>query len=448
MSNHYVDFANGEKLIDKKTKQEYKQGSLYLCNNKKESVLEENAYTIFDDESNNVHLFSSDFDSMQEANEIMSKLEKRVKCFIECSDTGLNIDSTKPTMRIAQKEKDRFSDKFKSIGYFHYISIKIDETIYNLNFMRFYIDEDNKINCILGCPQFDRCIGKYVNKNGICYPHTADSEVDQLENIIVSMKKDGIKNYCYNPGIEELHFEKAADSDYIIYYAFLLAQEFMEFIIENESINVDNTVKYNLFLHGAKIPFYDYDHDITSRVIFDNRVGLGNYHLAPRDNYLRCHSANSIDTNLYAIVKSSLLEKYRCKLSRYGNYEPIYRFARIKTKTKYYDLMGFRMAKNNNGTVNCEMESYQFICADKNAFIDNKQKFKSWQVYPGSLEDGVETLPSMKNPCKNFPDAIVFYHNPKTKFISKNDLNKDEWNKSIEEIVKEFLDFIKVNEGA
>ena len=98
--------------------------------------------------------------------------------------------------------------------------------------------------------------------------------------------------------------------------------------------------------------------------------------------------------------------------------------------------MGFRMAKNNNGTVNCEMESYQFICADKNAFIDNKQKFKSWQVYPGSLEDGVETLPSMKNPCKNFPDAIVFYHNPKTKFISKNDLNKDEWNKSIEEIVK------------
>lgn len=38
MSNHYVDFANGEKLIDKKTKQEYKQGSLYLCNNKKESL--------------------------------------------------------------------------------------------------------------------------------------------------------------------------------------------------------------------------------------------------------------------------------------------------------------------------------------------------------------------------------------------------------------------------
>lgn len=43
---------------------------------------------------------------------------------------------------------------------------------------------------------------------------------------------------------------------------------------------------------------------------------------------------------------------------------------------------------------------------------------------------------------------LFFYHNPKTKFISKNDLNKDEWNKSIEEIVKEFLDFIKVNEGA
>lgn len=36
----------------------------------------------------------------------------------------------------------------------------------------------------------------------------------------------------------------------------------------------------------------------------------------------------------------------------------------------------------------------------------------------------------------------------KLNLYQKNDLNKDEWNKSIEEIVKEFLDFIKVNEGA
>ncbi len=54
----------------------------------------------------------------------------------------------------------------------------------------------------------------------------------------------------------------------------------------------------------------------------------------------------------------------------------------------------------------------------------------------------------MRKPCKKVPNALVFYHNPKTKFISKNDSNEEEWNKSIEEIAKEFLDFIKVNEGA
>lgn len=445
MGNRII--SKGEKIIDcVQGNKEYDVGDLYIkdtnyrCN--KEVVC------IYDDKSQNVHFYDkSDSKKMMDIECCVQKIQKIVSSILKTkyADVYSNEDDGfNGTLKIAGTPVKYNTGE--CVRLFRYISVTINGIAYELNFMRFYIDKDKRINCILGSPQFDRCTGKYINQEGICYPDTADSEVIQLENNIASMKKSSIKNYCYNPGIEELHFEKAADSDYIIYYAFLLAQEFMEFIIENESINVDNTVKYNLFLHGAKIPFYDYDYDITSRVIFDNRVGLGNYHLAPRDNYLRCHSANSIDTNLYAIAKSSLLEKYRCKLSRYGNYEPIYRFARIKTKTKYYDLMGFRMAKNNNGTVNCEMESYQFICADKNAFDGSTQKFKSWEVYPNSLENGKKTSSGIQKSCKNEANARAFYYNPKTKFVSKEYSNEILWDKSIQQIVDEFLEFVWLNE--
>lgn len=190
-------------------------------------------------------------------------------------------------------------------------------------------------------------------------------------------------------------------------------------------------------------------------------MSLGNYHLAPKNSYLKDCVAKAICNNLEAIKnhimskdikilyenEGIIFNKGQRVLRKSTTYEQIYSYIRIQTEKYYYDLMGFRMGKDDS-CISCKLKAYQFLCADKNTFIDNKQKFKSWQVYPGSLEDGVETLPSMKNPCKNFPDAIVFYHNPKTKFISKNDSNKEEWNKSIGEIVKEFLDFIKVNEGA
>lgn len=132
------------------------------------------------------------------------------------------------------------------------------------------------------------------------------------------------------------------------------------------------------------------------------------------------------------------------------SYYHIFDYIQIKTDNKIYQLIPVRFAIDDNQKVikSC-LQSYQFLCADINAFSDKgKQKFKSWDIYPNSLEDGGETSLDMRKPCKNVPNAIVFYHNPKTKFIPKNDLNKEEWNKSIEEIVKEFLDFIKVNEGA
>lgn len=386
---------------------------------------------------------------------IKKKQEKDNKCYIWDGNNG--------KISIPSECADTLKEYLEKVRLYMYIPLMINGNKYELNFMRFFI-EDNRIHCILSCPQFDRCIGTYVNENGICYPHTPDSEKGQLKNIIsVTETHFGMNNYCYNPGIEGLCIEKLSAEDGSAYfkdYACLLAEEFIEFINENESINVKNKEKYNLFLDGAKIPFYDYNQNEVTKKILD--VSLGNYHLAPKNSYLKDCVAKAIFNNLVAIedhIKKKdkkilyenegiIFNKGQHVLRKSTTYEQIYSYIRIQTEKYYYDLMGFRMGKDDDSCISCKLKSYQFICADKNTFKGNTQKFKSWQVYPGSLEDGVETLPSMKNPCKNFPDAIVFYHNPKTKFISKNDLNKEEWNKSIEEIVKEFLDFIKVNEGA
>ena len=124
-----------------------------------------------------------------------------------------------------------------------YIPLMINGNKYELNFMRFFVDINNRINCILGCTQFDRSIGNYVNENGICYPHTPDSEKGQLKNIIsVTETNFGIKNYCYNPNIENLKFQKNDKGNYIVEdgkeylksYAERLANEFIDFVKINE----------------------------------------------------------------------------------------------------------------------------------------------------------------------------------------------------------------------
>lgn len=456
----------------------YKVGDLYITKVDEEHKQKKDITCIFDFDKRNVHLY---LDNYKNNEEVINKLESVI---YELQNKIINLINNSLREMFREDGYKTYTPNRKDAGHmiwpdgqfirykngdnktvtlYKYISITINKISYELSYSRFFIDEDNRINCILCCPQFDRCTTKYVNSDGICYPHTPDSEKGQLKNIIsVTETHFGMNNYCYNPGIEGLCIEKLSAEDgsaYFKYYACLLAEEFIEFINENESINVKNKEKYNLFLDGAKIPFYDYNQNEVTKKILD--VSLGNYHLAPKNSYLKDCVAKAICNNLEAIKnhimskdikilyenEGIIFNKGQRVLRKSTTYEQIYSYIRIQTEKYYYDLMGFRMGKDDS-CISCKLKAYQFLCADKNTFIDNKQKFKSWQVYPGSLEDGVETLPSMKNPCKNFPDAIVFYHNPKTKFISKNDSNKEEWNKSIGEIVKEFLDFIKVNEGA
>lgn len=93
--------------------------------------------------------------------------------------------------------------------------------------MRFFIDKEKNVNCILKAIQFDRCMDKRSNggvnydvktkKCRICYPTSYRSQKNSLNKIIDDNKG---KSFCYNPDVS--FFDKPED----------IAKAFIEFIDE------------------------------------------------------------------------------------------------------------------------------------------------------------------------------------------------------------------------
>lgn len=83
-------------------------------------------------------------------------------------------------------------------GLYKYLPFYYNGKIYNINFMRFYIDKDNKVNCIFKQIQFDRTNRRNVNEDGICYPKTYQNHVNKLDKLIQDNKG---KNFCFNPPV-------------------------------------------------------------------------------------------------------------------------------------------------------------------------------------------------------------------------------------------------------
>lgn len=83
-------------------------------------------------------------------------------------------------------------------GLYKYLPFYYKGKIYNINFMRFYIDKDNKVNCIFKQIQFDRTNRRNVNEDGICYPKTYQNHVNKLDKLIQDNKGN---NFCYNPPV-------------------------------------------------------------------------------------------------------------------------------------------------------------------------------------------------------------------------------------------------------
>lgn len=109
---------------------------------------------------------------------------------------------------------------------FRYISCMKNGIYYNLNFMRFYIDKEAKVNVIYNAYQFDASMTKCTNQNYIGYP-TSDKEhnLDELSNFT--------HNIYYNPQINCLDFKEAGD---IENHAREVAKEFVAFIDKCEEL--------------------------------------------------------------------------------------------------------------------------------------------------------------------------------------------------------------------
>lgn len=115
---------------------------------------------------------------------------------------------------------------------YRFIAAKKNGVLYELNFMRFFIDKDKKVNCILKAIQFDRCMNQSVNcDNGeckICYPKSYQSQAAYLNKIIEENSREGLKSFCYNPDVsfyyDSENEEKAAKN------AALIAKAFIDFI--------------------------------------------------------------------------------------------------------------------------------------------------------------------------------------------------------------------------
>lgn len=223
----------------------YKIGKLYLGNEKNE--IRKNVICIYDKNSKNVHIYEDNTINMRKIENVVEKLIELTVLKLKqnyCSDEYVIWDNRGGGKIKVDGIYQTYSDSNQYIELFKFISIKNKGTgiKYELNFMRFFVDSKNRINCILGFPQFDVCKGD-INAYGICYPHTFESEVGQLDNIINIMENHyGRKNYCYNPGIEGLESEKDNKGNYIVKdgieylnsYAERLAKEFIDFITKNE----------------------------------------------------------------------------------------------------------------------------------------------------------------------------------------------------------------------
>lgn len=229
-----IDFAQGNK--------KYGVGDLYIkdtnyrCN--KEVVC------IYDDKSQNIHFYDkSDSKKMMDIERCVQKIQKKVSSILKAQYTNIysnEENGLNGTLKIGRKFVKYINGE--CVRLFRYISVTIKGVSYELNFMRFFIDKDNRINCILGSPQYDRCIGKTVNQGGICYPTSCKGQDGSFQKII-NKAEDGfgrMTSYCFNPNAIEINFDlfdgnDKLKEDELNEYAIKLANSFIKFISENEN---------------------------------------------------------------------------------------------------------------------------------------------------------------------------------------------------------------------
>lgn len=181
---------------------------------------------VYDKNSKNFHIFPNDEEEVAKISDSDKRLRNKIIKYCQnigyfkfIEDKGeLNDDK----IVICKKDGSKggvvtLDRKRVANGLYKYLSFYYNGKIYNISFMRFYIDKDNKVNCIFKQIQFDRTNRRNVNEDGICYPRTYQNHVNKLDKLIQDNKG---KNFCYNPPVayEAKEAEKA------------IVEKFVEFV--------------------------------------------------------------------------------------------------------------------------------------------------------------------------------------------------------------------------
>ena len=196
---------------------------------------------VYDKNSKNFHIFPNDEEEVAKISDSDKRLRNKIIKYCQnigyfkfIEDKGeLNDDK----IVICKKDGSKggvvtLDRKRVANGLYKYLSFYYNGKIYNISFMRFYIDKDNKVNCIFKQIQFDRTNRRNVNEDGICYPRTYQNHVNKLDKLIQDNKG---KNFCYNPPVayEAKEAEKA------------IVEKFVEFVKKCEEYD---TKQYSMYI--------------------------------------------------------------------------------------------------------------------------------------------------------------------------------------------------------
>ena len=209
---------------------------------------------IYDTGSKNYHFYPQDANLCSALeNSIATKItdikdiaQNDVEIKAEETEKDLdNSDNNDNIIHIWFNVNGELKQNYKPICHlFKFMKAKKNGNFYELNFMRFFISRDNKVNCIAPSIQFDRIMNAKdsVNKNGICYPTTYQGQSEKTLKKLIRLNEG--KPFIYNP---QLKFDDKPEKILIEF------KKFMEDMRANENgtVTSQDNREYQMTLGGG-----------------------------------------------------------------------------------------------------------------------------------------------------------------------------------------------------
>ena len=192
-------------------------GNLYIGSVKNSIPYSKEEHAVFDPRTYNFHLYPKE-ENIEDMQRICQDTERLRKGIIEQLKENENVSFVTNEKQFKQAKKNRDGRIFISQNagkrghlvplyktfysynnvnhMFRNIKACKNGIIYYLNFMRFFIDKNNKVNCIMNMFQYD-CVLK--GQNEIKYPTSYRSQ--SLHTLGEIIKNAENSNFYYNPQV-------------------------------------------------------------------------------------------------------------------------------------------------------------------------------------------------------------------------------------------------------